>query len=283
MSSSITGRTRIAGVIGWPIEHSLSPTLHNAGFASLGLDWIYCAFPTPTDRIGAAIAGARALGIGGLSVTMPHKTAAVELVDSLTDSARLLDSVNTIEFVNDGSLRGHSTDGDGLMDSLADAGVDVVGRTALVLGFGGAGRAVWDALARSGCDRVLVTNRSEISSARLERIGLRRDDVVDWALRDDAAASADIVVNATSLGMGSSTESPVSSNRWTSSHVAVDLVYHPSLTVFLDQARLSGANVVGGLGMLVHQAARQQEIWTGRRPDADAMKRAASDALRALA
>ncbi len=283
MSRTISGRTRVAGVIGWPVEHSLSPVLHAAGFASLDIDWTYVAFPTPPDSVQRVVEAARTLGIAGLSVTMPHKTAVVDLCDALTDSARVLQSVNTIEFRSDGRSIGHSTDGDGLVDSLRHEGVDPTSRDVLVLGFGGAGRAVCDALRRHGAKRIVVTNRSLVSPDRLDAMGLTGAEVIPWSDRNDVASSCDLVINCTSVGMGDDSSSPLTDSVFSDRHVAIDIVYHPSETPFLRAARTRGARTIGGIGMLVHQAARQEEIWIGRTPDVEAMKRAVSQVLGPLA
>ena len=283
MSRTISGRTRVAGVIGWPVEHSLSPVLHAAGFASLDIDWTYVAFPTPPDSVQRVVEAARTLGIAGLSVTMPHKTAVVDLCDALTDSARVLQSVNTIEFRSDGRSIGHSTDGDGLVDSLRHEGVDPTSRDVLVLGFGGAGRAVCDALRRHGAKRIVVTNRSIVSPNRLDAMGLTGAEVIPWSDRNDVASSCDLVINCTSVGMGDDSSSPLTDSVFSDRHVAIDIVYHPSETPFLRAARTRGARTIGGIGMLVHQAARQEEIWIGRTPDVEAMKRAVSQVLGPLA
>lgn len=283
MNRTISGRTRVAGVIGWPVEHSLSPVLHAAGFASLDIDWTYVAFPTPPDSVQRVVEAARTLGIAGLSVTMPHKTAVVDLCDALTDSARVLQSVNTIEFRSDGRSIGHSTDGDGLVDSLRHEGVDPTSRDVLVLGFGGAGRAVCDALRRHGAKRIVVTNRSIVSPDRLDAMGLIGAEVIPWSDRNDVASSCDLVINCTSVGMGDDSSSPLTDSVFSDRHVAIDIVYHPSETPFLRAARTRGARTIGGIGMLVHQAARQEEIWIGRTPDVEAMKRAVSQVLGPLA
>lgn len=283
MNRTISGRTRVAGVIGWPVEHSLSPVLHAAGFASLDIDWTYVAFPTPPDSVQRVVEAARTLGIAGLSVTMPHKTAVVDLCDALTDSARVLQSVNTIEFRSDGRSIGHSTDGDGLVDSLRHEGVDPTSRDVLVLGFGGAGRAVCDALRRHGAKRIVVTNRSLVSPDRLDAMGLTGAEVIPWSDRNDVASSCDLVINCTSVGMGDDSSSPLTDSVFSDRHVAIDIVYHPSETPFLRAARTRGARTIGGIGMLVHQAARQEEIWIGRTPDVEAMKRAVSQVLGPLA
>ncbi|MGB8860002.1 MAG: hypothetical protein WCC60_12135, partial [Ilumatobacteraceae bacterium] len=150
----ITGATRVAAVIGSPVRHSLSPALHNAAFAQLGVDWVYTAFDVAPGRAQSAIDAMRALGLGGLSVTMPHKEAVAQSVDSLDAAAEALRSVNTVVPQADGTLKGYSTDGAGFVASLADAGVLVAGRTVCVLGAGAAARSIIDELARCGAARI---------------------------------------------------------------------------------------------------------------------------------
>lgn len=271
----ISGRTRLAAVIGWPVEHSLSPVIHRAGFASLGFDATYVALAVEPDRLAEAVAGIRALGLLGVSVTMPHKATVLGMLDEVGPVARRLRSVNTIS-VRDGRLHGDSTDGAGFLDSLRDASIDVEGRRVLVVGTGGAGRAVVDALVADAGAEVSVTNRSSIDTSLLPRCR-----IVDWARRDAALAEHDVVVNCTSIGMGDDRSSPVDTASLDSRHVVVDLVYHPSRTTLLDGAAARGARIVGGIGMLVHQAARQELAWTGRLPDVESMRDAALSALAA--
>jgi shikimate dehydrogenase len=270
----ITGRTRVAGVIGWPIEHSLSPTIHNAGFASCDVDWVYAAFPVAPGHCAEMLELCRRGSFGGLSVTMPHKTDVFGLVDRVTPAAASLRSVNTVAVEADGTLVGHSTDGDGLVDSLLAEGADPVGRSVLILGWGGAARSVADALTRRGSTAVTVTNRSGLDTSELSAIAPGAT-IHDWSARDHAVAEHDIVINCTSVGMGNDTRSPIDPTRLNPASVVVDLVYHPLRTPLLVAAESQGCRTVGGLGMLIHQAARQQRIWLGRDPDVAAMTAAA--------
>jgi shikimate dehydrogenase len=271
---AITGHTRVAGVIGWPIEHSLSPTIHNAGFTSCGADWIYTAFPVPSGHCAEMLELCRRGAIGGLSVTMPHKTDVFALVDRVSPAAASLRSVNTVAVEPDGTLVGHSTDGDGLVDSLLADGVDPAGRSILVLGWGGAARSVVDALTRHGSGSITVTNRSGVDTSELSTIAPTAT-ACDWSARDDAVTEHDVVINCTSVGMGDDARVPVDATRLAPTCVVVDLVYHPLRTPFLNAAESQGCRTVGGLGMLIHQAARQQQIWLGRRPDVEVMTAAA--------
>ena len=279
----ITAHTRVAAVIGWPVSHSLSPVIHNAGFASTGVDAVYVAFAVAPGTAAEALGSARRLDFLGLSVTMPHKTEVAHLVDDISPAASSLDSVNTVEFTDSRTI-GHSTDGDGLIASMRADGADVAGSNVLVLGAGGAARSVVDALRRHGASGVVIANRTLDNARRAAELG--PDGTV--AIGSDAPSlvsalkASDIVINCTSVGMGSSdgaSESPIPVSGLTSNHVVVDLVYHPLVTPLMRDAERSGCRVIGGLGMLIHQAALQQVIWTGHEPDVAAMSAAARQAL----
>lgn len=272
----ITGATRIAAVIGSPVRHSLSPALHNAAFQQLGIDWAYAAFEVAPGDAPAALAAMRVFGLGGLSVTMPHKEAVAGAVDALDPAADALRSVNTVVPQGDGSLKGYSTDGAGFVASLATAGVVVAGRSVCVFGAGAAGRAVVDAVARAGAARVIVVNRTPAGAEQAAALA-GAAGVVGVAAD---VASADIVVNATSVGMGSQ-ELPCDGSLLSAGQVVADLVYHPRRTALLEAARVVGATTVDGLGMLVHQAALQQQLWHGLLPDVTAMAAAAERELTA--
>lgn len=282
----ITSSTSVAAVIGDPVKHSLSPVIHNVGFQSLGIDWVYVAYEVKAGQARAALDAMRTFGLRGLSVTMPHKTAVAELVDSVSAAAQALHSVNTVEVASDESLVGHSTDGDGLVASLTSQGVDVAGKSVLILGAGGASRSVIDAMNRNQCQNLVIANRT---LAGAQDAALLAPNITHtFALNDSAAleheiSRVDIVINATSIGMRTgtetSTDSPISTELITPRHTIVDLVYHPIETELLRAARQRGAQVIDGLGMLVHQAALQQQIWTGFTPDVSDMYRAALQAL----
>ncbi len=272
----ITGATRLAGVIGHPVRHSLSPVLHNAAFAAAGLDWAYLAFDVAPGEAGAALAAMRTFGLGGLSVTMPHKTDVAELVDELDPAAAALGSVNTVVVLDDGRLAGHSTDGAGFVASLGEAGVDPAGMRVAIVGAGGAARSVIDALGRAGVEAIRVVNRSPGSAAVAARLGAGRAAVGTTA----DIASADLVINATSVGMGTG-ELAFDPGLLHAGQVVADLVYHPIDTELLVAAAARGARTVDGLGMLLHQAALQQALWTGRTPSVPVMRDAARRALAA--
>lgn len=261
----VTGATRVAAVIGSPVRHSLSPLLLNAAFSATGLDWVYAAFEVPDGEGAAAVGAMRTLGLGGLSVTMPHKAAAHDAVEVRTPVAAALGAVNCVFWEGD-RLAGDNTDGAGFVDALAhDPGVGVGGRRCVLLGAGGAGRAVARALGEAGAAEVAVVNRSPGPAARAAELAGPAGRVGTAA---DVAA-ADLVVNATPIGMGGRGErlgvaSPVDPARLHAGQVVVDLVYHPVETPLLVAARSAGATAVNGVGMLVHQAAHAFSRWTGR-------------------
>jgi shikimate dehydrogenase len=263
---TVTGRTKLAVVIGDPVQQSLSPVIHNAGFAASRLDWTYAALRVPSESLDAFVSLVRTSSISGVSVTMPHKSAVATLVDRLDESASSLASVNTIVKSDDGELIGYSTDGDGLCDSLVEAGVSIEGRS------------IVDALARHGVGSLLIHNRTLANAELLLPLARGRGAVCDGNELADAVRSSDIVINASSVGMGENV-SPLRDGLLTADHVVVDIVYHPLKTTLLAQAESAGSRTVDGLRMLIHQAARQQSLWTGVRPDVTSMTRAAIRAL----
>ncbi len=267
----VRGSSLVFAVIGDPVRHSLSPILHNAAIVAVGVDAIYVALPVADGGAAAAVDGMRALGIAGLSVTMPHKTAVAAAVDEASDDVRALDAANTVVRLPDGRLRGESTDGPGCLDALAASGVDVAGKRCLVFGAGGAGRSVILALARAGAAEIGVVNRSNgravAALALAGVVGVRRTS--------DAVSDAEIIINATPLGMGpGTTELLLDPSRLGSGQVVNDLVYHPVDTPLLRAARAVGAVAVDGLGMLLHQGARQFHLWTGETAPIDVMRAA---------
>lgn len=269
MSTAITGSTRLAAVIGSPVRHSLSPALHNAAFAAAGLDWRFVAFDVARGRADEAVAGMQTLGIGGFAVTMPHKADVAAAVDEVDPAAAALGSVNTVVLRPDGSTLGASTDGAGFVDSVLVAGFELVDSKVVVLGAGGAARSVIDALGRSGVSEIVIVNRTRASAdaaaalSPVARVGMLTD-----------VSHAGLLVNATSVGMGSG-DLPIAADLLRPDLVVADIVYHPLETGLLRAAARAGATTIDGLGMLVHQAVRQQELWTGQRPDPAAMRAAA--------
>lgn len=269
----IGAATRLAAVIGSPVAHSLSPALHNAAFAAAGLDWRFMAFEVAPGAAPEALAAMRTLGIRGLAVTMPHKADMADAVDRLDAAAAALRSVNTVVLDDDGSTLGSSTDGDGFVASLGAEGVEVEGRRVVVIGAGGAARSIVDALGRAEVADIAIVNRTVDAALTASELAVAARVGTDVDI-----AHADILVNATSIGMAGD-DLPVPVEVLRDSLVVADIVYHPLATALLRAARAAGATVVDGLGMLVHQAVLQQERWTGHRPDPAVMRAAALDQL----
>jgi shikimate dehydrogenase len=267
--------TRLAAVIGSPVRHSLSPPMHNAVFEATGLDWRFTRFDVVAGGVPAALAAMSVLDIGGYAVTMPHKEAVAGAVDEIDPAARALNSVNTVVLRDDGSTYGASTDGAGLVAWVEASGVLIAGQPVVVLGAGAAARSIVDALGRAGAADIGVVNRTQSFAERAAELS-----PVARVARVDAVADARLVVNATSVGMGSA-DCPLDPALLHAGHAVADIVYHPLDTALLRAARSVGAQAIDGLGMLVHQAVEQQHLWTGRRPDPSLMRTAAEQALAA--
>ncbi len=282
-----SGSTLVAAVIGDPIAHSLSPRIHNAAFAALGLDWVFVALPVRDGHVTAAVDGARALGVRGLSVTMPHKHAVIDALDGLTSTAADLEAVNCIVRAphDDALLLGDNTDGAGFLRGLrSEFDLDVAGLRCVVLGAGGAGRAVTHALGAAGASSVVVVNRnSERASIAAALAGVVGRPVAadDPEAVGAAVADADLLVNATPVGMSgvgaagvgvaASAATPVPVSAMRPDLVVAELVYHPDRTPLMEAAAAVGAPTANGLSMLVHQAAVAFEHWTGAAAPLDAM------------
>jgi shikimate dehydrogenase len=281
----LTGKSQIVGLIGWPTGHSVSPTMHNAAFAALGLDWCYVPLPVATEpatRIGEAVLGVRALGLRGANVTVPHKQAVMPFLDSLTPAAQAIGAVNTIVVQPDGSLLGDNTDAPGFVADLRDHGVDPQGKRVLVLGAGGSSRAVVYGLAAAGARSITVANRTRERASDL--VTTLQPQVPDCPLQhctlpDDLpaiAADHELIVNCTSLGMTPNVDGLpwLPDLPFHPGQAVYDLVYNPRQTRLLAQAEQDGAQAIGGIGMLVWQGAIAFERWTGITPPVDVMRQA---------
>jgi len=280
----------IVGVIGSPVAHSLSPLLHETAFAALGLDtWHSFAFEIAPGGAAGALDAMRRADVRGLSVTMPHKADVAESVDECSEVARRLGAVNCV-LNRDGSLSGTNTDGEGFVASLArGAAFDPRGRRCVVVGAGGAARAVVLALASGGAAQVAIVNRTPERAFGAAALAGPVGSVVPLTEGSiaDAVVAADLVVNATPVGMAGVTgatgdggpgEWLVPPRLLGPGQVAADLVYVPRPTPWLAEATAGGARALDGLGMLVHQAAAQVVLWTGLDPPVEAMWRAAEEA-----
>jgi shikimate dehydrogenase len=268
-----TGSTRLAAVIGDPVRHSLSPTIHNAGFAALRLDWVYVALPVAAGRGAEAVAAMDVLGIDGLSVTMPHKVAVAGAVARRTGVAQRLGVVNCV-FRDGADLVGDSTDGDGFVRSLRHhQDLSLTGARVMVLGTGGAARAIIEAVGRSEPAELVVVSRDPTRSRQAAGLA-----PAARAGEASEAGAMDVVVNATPVGMAGGPDPagvPVPADQLRAGQVVVDIVYNPRRTPLLAAAEAAGATAVDGVGMLVHQAALAFEHWTGRTAPIGAMAAAA--------
>jgi len=278
--------SHLVGLLGWPVEHSLSPVMHNVAFATLGLDWLYLLLPVPPALLGDAVRGLRALGFAGANVTIPHKQTVLAHLDEISPAAQAIGAVNTI-VVREGRLYGENTDWRGFLVALRTAGFAPEDQRVLVLGAGGAARAVVYALAQAGA-QVSIYNRTASRAAALARDmqHLWPQAEINGVSEGVPLADLDLsrfalLVNATPLGMWPH----VSTSPWPEElplpgHLTVfDLVYNPLETKLLQQARAAGARPIGGLEMLVQQGALAFELWTGMKPPVEVMRQAVVAAL----
>jgi shikimate dehydrogenase len=274
MASGISGRTKICGIFGCPVEHTFSPAIHNAAFAAAGLDYAYVPFRVEPHSLAAAVEALRALGMVGVNVTIPHKETVLPLLDELSEEAKLIGAVNTI--VNrSGRLYGDNTDGKGYLHALREAGFDPAGKTVLFLGAGGAARAVAMQLALAGVKKINFANRTgrravELAHSVAEAAGIQAEttpwpDQVGSKLPARVLAESDLVVQATPLGMSPNIDEavPLPFEVFRQGQVASDLIYNPVETLFLKKAGQAGADTVNGMGMLLHQGTLAFELWTG--------------------
>lgn len=253
-------------LLGYPVAHSLSPRLHNAAFSALGMDWKYELLETPGDRLAQAVARVREPDCAGANITIPHKLAVAEWLDGLGETAQQVGAVNTLVKRN-GRLIGENTDIYGFMRALTDAGVNPRGMRVVVLGAGGAARAVVFALARAGVFSVTILNRHpERAQALANIVRPYFPNLLLATNSSDDLKYAELIVNATSVGMWPHVHaSPMPAGyRIRRGTVVYDLVYRPAETRFLKEARAAGAKTIGGIGMLVYQGAAAFKLWTGR-------------------
>lgn len=263
----IDGHTKLAGVMGWPVEHSRSPLLHNHWCRVHGVNGAYVPLPTRPEHFNVALKGLAAAGFQGVNVTIPHKEAAMRACDRLTDTARRAGAVNTVRFEN-GQIIGDCTDGTGFCDNLTAHDVTLSGR-ALILGAGGAARAVAAALLDRGCE-VIVANRT-MERAEAMVAALKGGEAVEWYDWPNLLSGCSLLVNATSLGMNNKADidwKPLL--RQAGANLCVtDIVYTPRDTPLLIAAQKEGLRTVDGLGMLIHQARAGFRSWFGVDPEVD--------------
>ncbi len=281
--------TRRTGIIGFPLGHSISPAFQQAAFDELGLDCSYERWPTPSDELMMRIQGLKSPEILGANVTVPYKQAVIGLVDRVDPVALRIGAINTVVRQEDGTLHGHNTDAEGFMRSLSfDGGFDPAGCSAVILGAGGAARAVAFGLADAGIERITILNRTEEKATKLADAVARATSVRVIGARlgggstFERGSPPDLIVQCTSLGMSGGPDegrAPDISGLISHGTLVCDLVYNPIETPLLRLAAERGARTLGGLGMLVHQGAAAFTLWTGREAPTGVMERAARGAL----
>lgn len=275
----ISGTTKICGIIGDPVEHTLSPAMHNAAFKALRLDFVYVTFKVDREELRNAISGVRSLGIHGLNVTMPHKNAVVNYLDDLDSTAKFIGAVNTVLNAN-GRLMGFNTDGVGALKALKENGVIPTGKKLVLLGAGGAANAIAFQAVQEVEELVILNRTVEKAEKLAEDLGKKFNK---WVVGNSLSAShikeelkdSDILINATSVGMYPNIEqSPVHPELLRPDLCVMDIVYNPLETKLAKDAKTSGAKVISGVEMLIYQGAASFEIWTNKHAPIKTMKRA---------
>lgn len=283
--SAITGKTKLVGIFGWPVGHSLSPIFQNAAFEALGLDYRYVPLSVRPEDLADAVRGFRAMNFAGANLTIPHKEAVIPFLDELAPTAAMMGAVNTIE-VSQGRLVGHNTDGDGFVRSLLEEGVGVAGARCLMIGAGGAARGVAVALARAGIAEIIIANRTLEKAEELAVMissGMPHVKAAGISLSGEAlrrsAEGMNLLVQTTSVGMKPGDPLPVPVDILRADLTVCDLIYSPRETPLLQQASISGAKTINGIGMLLYQGAIAFEIWTGKAAPVEIMRKALESAL----
>ena len=290
----INATTRYCAVYGYPIKHSASPVMQNAGIAELGLNWRYLAFEVHPDDLRQAIAGAKAMNYIGLNLTIPHKLLAVDFVDEKDESAAIWGAVNTIRFEGQNGAgewrplreftdaprqirtHGFNTDADAITRALReDLGVEPAGKRVLLLGAGGAGRTAALKLASENVVDLFLVNRTQ-SKAELVAKEIRQRYPKARVAIDYPKGQVDLVLNATSLGLKATDPLPFDESRFSLRHARAvyDMIYRPAETPLLRAAKMAGCRIANGLGMLLYQGAKALEIWTGQPAPINTMRRA---------
>jgi len=277
LKSSITGNTKVLCVIGHPIAHSMSPIMHNAVIQDLKLDFVYVAFDILPEHLEKAVEGFKALGIKGINVTIPHKIAIMKLLDEIDPLAEKIGAINTIKNENN-HLIGKNTDALGAKVALLNAGFDIMEKNVLIIGAGGAARAIAFSLSKE-CKKIVILNRTEQKAFSLARdlkkiatIPIEGKKLNEQHLKQYLFHS-DLLINTTSVGMAPNTNTILIPKEWLSSHLFVfDVIYNPLETKLIKDAKEIGCKTLGGLDMLVNQGALAFEWWTGEKPNKILMK-----------
>lgn len=272
----LTGKAKLAGVMGWPVGHSKSPRLHGWWLERYGIDGAYLPLPVKPDDLEAALRALPKLGFAGCNLTIPHKEAAMTICDRLDPLAERIGAVNTVIVEPDGSLLGSNSDAFGFIENLKAGAPDwrADSGPAVILGAGGAARALIVGLLDAGAPEIRLVNRSFHRAESLAEIFEPNVEALEWESRSEALAGAALLVNATSLGMTGQPALEIALDALPEGALVTDIVYNPLETPLLATARVRGNPAVDGLGMLLHQARPGFAAWFGREPEVTAELRA---------
>lgn len=275
MNDRITGHTRLTGLLGSPVSHSISPLMHNAAFEELGLDYAYLAFDVDADHLETAVEGLKTLNVRGFNLTMPNKNRMCEFCDQLSPAAQIIGAVNTVVNEN-GVLTGYSTDGSGYMMAVKDAGYDIIGKKMTIFGAGGAGTSIFVQAALDGVEEISIFNRrspffsrAEQCIEKLKQYTSCKIQIFDYedehVLKREISESA-ILTNATSVGMAPNVEGCMiqDSSVFRPELIVSDVIYNPKETKLLKMAKEAGCNTFNGMYMLLYQGAEAFRLWTGQ-------------------
>ncbi len=277
---NITGTTGLLALLGWPVEHSLSPAMHNAAFSKMGENLCYIALPVRPEDLEDAVLGIRAMGFRGFNLTVPHKEAVMPMLNKVSPEASFIGAVNTVVIDHLGRLTGHNTDARGFLISLEETGIKVKDKRVLIVGSGGAARAVSWSLCEAGAEVSIHSRNPETSLRLIDDLAINYKNVglVDTIEGSDVPGSMDIIINATPLGLKDDDLLPINTDALHSGLMVVDLIYRD--TPLLKAAAIKGCTTLNGLGMLLWQGVLASELWTGKTPPLDTMKSELVKALR---
>jgi shikimate dehydrogenase len=269
-SMNISGKTKITGIFGYPIEHTLSPKMHNAAFQALGLDYCYVPFLVHPQFLQQAVIALKALNIAGVNVTVPHKEKTIPFLDHVDEEALFIGAVNTL--VNrEGELTGYNTDGRGFMESLVENGISVEGKDILIIGAGGAARAIGYYLCKKANSLTLKGRTIEKAERLLQDLSKVKNNV-ELFMDSSDLSRFQVIINATPLGLKDDEPLPIETGLLSEGQIVCDLIYKD--TLLLRKAAERQCITQNGLGMLLWQGVLAFELWTGRKPDVEIMRRA---------
>ncbi|MFH0771732.1 MAG: shikimate dehydrogenase [Candidatus Omnitrophota bacterium] len=284
----INGKTKIFGILGFPVSHTFSPCFHNAAFEALKMNAVYAPFEVSPEGLNKAFQGLAALGVCGVNVTMPHKQAAIPLLDKLSPGAKAIGAVNTVLF-KDGKTMGHNTDAEGFLLSLKDdLKVNPKGKSVLIFGSGGAARAISYVLGREGAKSITLVDIVDEKAMELARKTKKdfpacRTEAISFFMQeaiDEKVLNSDILINASIIGLKSRDSCIIKPATLHKKLAVYDIIYNPPITPLLKEAKKRGLKSAGGIGMLLYQGAASFELFTGRKAPVPVMRRACVDALR---